>query len=144
MALGVGGAVSECCHFNQVFARIAPRSLVGRINPSEHFNSLRLQALRAIQNASNAQALTCTEGGCLHWDSALVCERVVANSDKPRWPSVGLHSQLQGPALRDGEQLPFDAVHLGGPRMGRYRARQAFMLLKTSPLMRVALFGQPP
>ena len=42
------------------------------------------------------------------------------------------------------EPLPFDAVHLGGPRMSRYRARQAFMLLKTSPLMRVALFGQPP
>jgi hypothetical protein len=105
---------------------------------------MSLKALRAIQNASNAQALACTEVRCLHWESALVDERVVTHSDKPSRPSIGLHSQLQGPALRNREQLAFDAVHLGRPRIGRYRARQVFMFLKTSLLMRVALFGQPP
>jgi hypothetical protein len=56
----------------------------------------------------------------------------------------GLHRQLQWPALRDAEQLAFDAVHAGEPSLGYYKERQAFMLLNTSLLIRVALFGQPP
>jgi hypothetical protein len=56
----------------------------------------------------------------------------------------GLHRQLQWPALRDGEQLAFDAVHTVEPSLGYYKERQAYMLLNTSLLIRVALFGQPP
>jgi hypothetical protein len=51
---------------------------------------------------------------------------------------------LQWPALRDGEQLAFDAMHTGEPSLGYYKERQAYMLLNTSLLIRVALFGQPP
>jgi hypothetical protein len=56
----------------------------------------------------------------------------------------GLHRQLQRPALRDGEQLAFNALHAGEPSLGNYKERQAYMLLNTSLLIRVALLGQPP
>ena len=126
---------------------IKTESLATDFHPpaSKHLDGLRLQTLCAIQNATGAQALAIAKGRSLHRVSAQADERVVAHPDRPRWPLVGgLHRQLQRPALRDAEQLAFNALHAGEPSLGNYKERQAYMLLNTSLLIRVALLGQPP